>query len=74
MASLYKNNDIWYIAVNYNGQRKCKSLITKERKVAVKRKSNVESAIIAELSGIATEVKNLNFEVLVNVFLKAEYN
>jgi len=74
MASLYKNNDIWYLAVTYNGQRKCKSLKTKERKVAVKLKSNMESVIIAELSGLATEVKNLNFEELVNAFLKAKHN
>jgi len=47
-----------------NGQRKCKSLKTKERKVSVKLKSNVESAIIAELSGLVTEVKNLNLKNL----------
>jgi hypothetical protein len=34
MASLYKNNGIWYIAVNFNGNRKCKSLKTKDIKVA----------------------------------------
>ena len=74
MASLYKNNGIWYIAVTYNGKRKCKSLKTKERRVAVKLKSKVESAIIAELSGLVTEIKNLNFEELVKAFLKANYN
>ena len=34
MASLYKNNGIWYIAANFNGNRKCKSLKTKDIKVA----------------------------------------
>ena len=34
MASLYKNNGIWYIAVNFNGNRKFKSLKTKDIKVA----------------------------------------
>ena len=31
MASLYKNNGIWYIAVSHNGPRKCRSLKTKDR-------------------------------------------
>ena len=34
MASLYKNNGIWYIAVSHNGIRKCRSLKTKGIKVA----------------------------------------
>ena len=34
MASLYKNNGIWYIAVLHNGTRKCRSLKTKDIKVA----------------------------------------
>ena len=34
MASLYKNNGIWYIAVSHNGTRKCRSLKTKGIKVA----------------------------------------
>jgi hypothetical protein len=33
MASLYKNNGIWYIAVSHNGTRKCRSLKTKDIKV-----------------------------------------
>jgi len=34
MASLYKNNGIWYIAVLYNGTRRCRSLKAKGIKVA----------------------------------------
>ena len=34
MASLYKNNGIWYIADSYNGTRKCRSLKAKGIKVA----------------------------------------
>ena len=34
MVSLYKNNGIWYIAVLNNGTRKCRSLKTKDIKVA----------------------------------------
>ena len=34
MASLYKNNGIWYIAVSYNRTRKCRSLKAKGNKVA----------------------------------------
>ena len=69
MASLYKNNGIWYIAVTYNGQRKCKSLKTKERNIAVKLKRNVESAIIAELNGYVIKNERLSFSQLVPRFL-----
>ena len=34
MASLYKNNGIWYVSTLINGTRKTKSLKTKERKKA----------------------------------------
>ena len=34
MASLNKNNGIWYIAVLHNGTRKCKCLKNKDIKVA----------------------------------------
>ena len=74
MASLYKNNGIWYIAVTYNGQRKCKSLKTKERNIAVKLKKNVESTIIAELNGLTKSNENLDFAELVERFLKANHN
>ncbi len=30
MASIYKNNGIWYITVSYNGTRKYRSLKTKD--------------------------------------------
>ena len=34
MASLYKNNGIWYIAVSYNGTKKSRNIKTKGIKVA----------------------------------------
>ena len=51
MASLYKNNGIWYIAVSHNGTRKCRSLKTKDIKVAKSIKSYAETIILQELGG-----------------------
>ena len=56
MASLYKNNGIWYIAVIFNGNRKCKSLKTK----------NIKVSITITLS-IYT-YKNVN--IIIHIFLK----
>ena len=54
MASLYKNNGNWYLSVTINGSRKCKSLRTKDIRVARKLKRNYESQIITKF----TELKN----------------
>ena len=51
MASLYKNNGIWYIAVSHNGTRKCRSLKTKDIKVAKSIKSYAETIILHKLGG-----------------------
>jgi len=74
MGSLYKNNGIWYIAITYNGNRKCQSLKTKDIKVAKQLKPYEESAIIAELSGLTKSNENLDFAELVERFLKANHD
>ena len=74
MASLYKNNGIWYIAVYGNGKRRCQSLKTKDKKIAKQLKPYAESAIIAELSGLTISNENLDFAELVERFLKANHD
>ena len=69
MASLYKNNGTWYIAVRCNNQRKCRSLKTKDHKVAKLLKPEVEKAIILELMGIKPKCPNLPFPELAKRFL-----
>ena len=69
MASLYKNNGTWYIAVNCNRKRKCQSLKTKDHKVAKQLKPYAESAIIAELNGYIIPNENLTFAELVPRFI-----
>lgn len=69
MASLYKNNGIWYIAVYGNGKRRCQSLKTKDHKVAKQLKPYAESAIIAELNGYVVKNERLSFAELVPRFL-----
>ena len=61
MASLYKNNGIWYIAVSHNGTRKCRSLKTKDIKVAKSIKSYVETIILQELGGFIKSNAKLSF-------------
>ena len=74
MASLYKNKGIWYLAITHNGNRKCQSLRTKDIKVAKQLKPYVESAIIAELSGLTIRNKNLGFAELVERFLTEDHD
>jgi len=69
MASLYKNNGTWYIAVRCNNKRKCRSLKTKDHKVAKMLKPEVEKAIILELMGIKPKCPNLPFPELAKRFL-----
>ena len=74
MASLYKNNHNWYIAVTYNGTRKSRSLKTKDYKVAKSIKPHAESSIIAELNGFITKNENLSFNDLCDRFLTYNHN
>ena len=71
MASLYKNNGIWYIAVSHNGTRKCRSLKTKVIKVVKSIKSYAETIILQELGGFIKSNAKLSFSELVDHFLKA---
>ena len=74
MASLYKNNGIWYLAITHNGYRKCKSLKTKDSKVAKRLKLYIKSLIIAELNGIENRNENLSFSALSERFLNTNHN
>ena len=69
MASLYKNNGVWFISVYGNGKRKCQSLKTKDYKVAKQLKPYAESSIIAELNGYVIKNERLSFSQLVPRFL-----
>jgi len=69
MASLYKNNGTWYIAVRRNNQRKCRSLKTNDHKIANLLKPEVEKAIILELMGIIPKCPNLPFPEVAKRFL-----
>ena len=71
MALIYKNNGIWYIAVSHNGTRKCRSLKTKDIKVAKSIKSYAETIILQELGGFIKSNAKLSFGELVDHFLKA---
>tara|TARA_Y100001980_G_scaffold41920_1_gene19515 strand:+ start:386 stop:1264 length:879 start_codon:yes stop_codon:yes gene_type:complete len=73
MASLYKNNGIWYIAVNYNGNRKCKSLKTKDVKVARAVKPFVETTLLQELTGMRGSKLEVPFPELVERFLATKH-
>jgi len=73
MASLYKNNGIWYIAVNFNGNRKCKSLKTKDIKVSRPIKPFVETYILQELRGIKESSLDIIFTESVERFLNAKH-
>ena len=74
MASLYKNNGTWYIAVRCNKKRKFQSLKTKDYKVAKQLKPYAESAIIAEFNGYVVHNEKLTFAELVPRFLSQRNN
>ena len=74
MASLYKNNGIWYIAVSHNGTRKCRSLKTKDIKVAKYNKSYAENIILHKLEGFIKNNAILSFSELVDHLLKVPHS
>ena len=57
MASIYKNNNIWYLSVFINGKRATKSLKTENANIANKLKEKSEYALIAELIGFKIKKK-----------------
>ena len=59
MASIYKNNNIWYVSVSINGKRATRSLKTEDKNVANKLKVHAEYELIAELMGFKKEEKEL---------------
>ena len=67
MASLYKNNNTWYLSITHNGIRKARSLKTKSYQVAKTIKPHAESTLIAEINGFVTQ--NLSFDELFKRFL-----
>ena len=69
MASIYKNNNIWYLSVFINGKRTSRSLKTEDKKVASKLKVRVEYELIAELMGFKNKDKELTFKELSAKFL-----
>ena len=73
MASIYKNNNTWYLSVTVGKRRVSRSLKTNDYKVAKKLKPHVESLLIAELSGFRNYSEKLEFPELVTRFLKAEH-
>ena len=74
MASLFKNRNIWFLAVSYKGKRITKSLGTTDKTVAKELKPLVESHILAELIGIIPKKKNIPFSDLVKKFLNAKHD
>ena len=73
MASLYKNNNIWYLAVSHHGKRVTKSLKTSDLKVANSLKSLTETTILQQLNGFTKSNAELSFSQLVDRFLKAPH-
>ena len=73
MASIYKNNNTWYLSVTVGKRRVSRSLKTNDYKVAKKLKPHVESLLIAELSGFSNYSEKLEFPELVTRFMKAEH-
>ena len=69
MASIYKNNNIWYLSVFINGKRRTKSLKTENINVANKLKDKAEYELIAELMGFKKQDKELSFKELSAKFI-----
>ena len=66
MASLYKNNGIWYVSTLINGTRKTKSLKTKERKKAFAKMPSTLSNILQQSNHLNNDI---TFEDLTKLFL-----
>ena len=66
MASLYKNNGIWYVSTLINGTRKTKSLKTKERKKAFAKMPSTLSNILQQSNHLNNDI---TIEDLTKLFL-----
>jgi integrase len=70
MASLYKNQGIWYLSVCFNNKRITRSLKTNKKSAAMKMMEIVAAELIQEHLGIKKNKRELSFPELVNEFLK----
>ena len=71
MASIYKNNNTWYLSVTIGKNRATRSLRTSEYKVAKQLKPHIESQLILELTGLKKRKSVIPFPDLEDKFLKA---
>ena len=68
MASLYKNNGIWYVSTLINGTRKTKSLQTKHRKTAFAKMPSTLSNLLKQSNHLNNDI---SFEDLTKLFLSS---
>ncbi len=74
MASLYKNNQIWYLSIYHQNKRITRSLKTRDIKVAKLLKPLVEANILNKnITGLKKSI-SISFGELVPKFLKANHN
>jgi len=71
MASIYKNNNTWYLSVTIGKNRATRSLRTTDYKVAKQLKPYIESQLILELTGLKKRTSVVPFPDLAAKFLKA---
>jgi len=71
MASIYKNNNTWYLSVTIGKNRATRSLSTTDYKVAKQLKQYIESQLILELTGLNKRTSVAPFPDLAAKFLKA---
>jgi len=71
MASIYKNNNTWYLSVTIGKNRATRSLRTSDYKVAKQLKPYIESQLILELTGLKKRTPVVPFPDLAAKFLKA---
>ena len=71
MASIYKNNNTWYLSVTIGKNRATRSLSTTDYKVAKQLKPYIESQLILELTGLKKRTSVVPFPDLAAKFLKA---
>ena len=71
MASIYKNNNTWYLSVTIGKNRATRSLMTTDYKVAKELKPYIESQLILELTGLKKRTSVVPFPDLAAKFLKA---
>jgi len=74
MSTIYKDRNTWYISINHNGQRIRKSLGTKDRKLALSLKKQVERKILRSADPDDIKYIKISFPKLCKRFLKADHN